>query len=179
MGNIPDMESGSTRVGIVVFGRSASIIVHLDDFTNKTSLLSLIDGITYKPKQQRNTAAGIETMINDFNEHSRDRIDKIAVIITTGAATMNSGSTIRNAEEAKDQSSVTIYAIGITNNVDEDELKGMSSDPQKRDNNYFIFTGYEDLVESTNSLYELVFLIGTVEPPGSEQLSKYINLMVI
>lgn len=151
-----DIGADATRVGIVVYGNIAYTIVSLTDFDNEDDLIDFIRDIEYDPNKRTNTAGGIENMIDEFDANPRQDVNRIAVIITDGLSTVDSEDTIPNAERARDDYDVTIFVIGVTNDVNEDELKGMSSEPQELDRNYFMSPEFDALDEIEDAVSQAI-----------------------
>ena len=157
-GLIEDLDIGSRfgamRVGVVVYGNNAVVEISLADIDNLPALRAAIDRINYLPNEGTNTSGGILLMMQQFEEHDRSYFAaKIAVLITDGKSTIDSVDTVASATEAKNRG-ITVFAIGVTNMVDEEELQLISSDPQLPDVNFFIrptFEGLESIVSSVGS----------------------------
>ena len=71
----------------------------------------------------------------------RPNVPNIAIVITDGHSNVYSNRTIPEAEAAR-ASGVFIYSIGVTNNINEEEVKGMSSMPQVKFIYLFCFLLY-------------------------------------
>ena len=89
----------------------------------------------------------------------------MVIIVTDGIPTRNEEQATPEAQILQD-TGVKIYAIGITKFIDESILKSFSSQPQTKDNNYFMtpdFAGLENILQgvlrSTCG--------GTPTPPGN------------
>ena len=82
------------------------------------------------------------------------------IIITDGQSTFDKDQTIPEARLAR-QSGVVMYSIGITNAIDEVELRQMSSEPQEKGKNYWTEEAFTNLDTIVNSLVEQTCLMRT------------------
>ena len=138
--------SNQVRIGAVKFSTSASSVFHLNRYADKTSLKEAIKQIKYSGGHT-NIASGIRIMHDtEFTTENGDRSDvqNIAVVITDGVSTRDESSTIPEAIRARNDS-IKIYSVGITNSVDEGEVRQMSSTPQLKDKNYFLAADFRNL----------------------------------
>ena len=157
-GIVEDLDIGSgfnaMRVGVVVYGNNAVVEISLADVGNLPDLRAAISGINYLPKEGTNTSGGLLLMMQHFEEHDRSYIaTKIAVLITGGKSTIDSVNTVASAIEAKNRG-IAVFAIGVTDMVDEKELQLISSNPQFSDVNFFTrptFESLESIVSSVGS----------------------------
>ena len=147
-GLVDQLETGEsvTRFAVIVFGNYAYKLASLTSFTDKENLTSFIRDIEYDPNKGTNTSGGIRMMIEEFNAKSSDEKERIAVIITDGKSTRNTMDTVPAAEEARSHG-ITIFVVGITDGVHEDELRSMSSTPQELSKNYFTSASFDALAE--------------------------------
>ena len=65
---------------------------------------------------------------------------------TDGASTVNMGQTVPTAEEAR-RRGIQMFSVGITDKINENELRGISSPPQRLHENYFLSTDFRNLGE--------------------------------
>ncbi|XP_033728441.1 uncharacterized protein LOC117317678 isoform X2 [Pecten maximus] len=124
-----DVDSGSVRVGVVLYSTDVSVEFHLNTFNNKPELFSAIENIRYM-FGNTNTAGGLTALTSEmFITRNGDRPSarNIAFILTDGQSNINSADAIPAAEDAKG-AGIEIYAIGI-GLAEVDELKGISSQP--------------------------------------------------
>ena len=140
-----------TRVGVVAYGSRAHLQIGLPDFDNKIDLLDGVFSIPYDPNKGTNTAGGIQLMTQEFQDNPRSGATKIAIIITDGKSRINAGDTIPSAASARNDG-IIIYAIGVTENIDENEVRLMSSEPQILDQNYFLSPTFEAIISVADEL---------------------------
>jgi len=143
------------QVGVVLFSDNAQNSFYLNTYQNGQAVRSAILGLPYLDGQT-NTQAGLQMMLRDqFTSARGDRpsASNVAVIITDGESTINVANTIPAADQAR-RAGVTIFSIGIGDQINENELRLMSSSPQTKDQNYF-------LSPSFNALSSISSLIAT------------------
>ena len=137
--------SSQTQVGFVIFGDSAASKFYLNTYTTQADVVTAIEGMRYL-SQDTNTQQGlIEMQDVQFTSGRGDRagIRNIAIILTDGESKVKPERTIPEAERAR-AAGIDILSIGIGSNINEVELKGMSSEPQTKDLNYFV-SSFEEL----------------------------------
>ena len=120
------------HVGVVTFSDNSSTVFLLDEYFNKAQMIDAIRKIDYRGGST-NTSSGIKRMQTQvFDPLGRDRrgdrsrVANLAIVITDGASNLDAGKTIPFAEDAKD-ANIKMLAVGITSQVNETELKGISS----------------------------------------------------
>ncbi len=110
----------------------------LNSHSDKAELLKAIEGISYMG-QSTNTSGGILTAMHEqFTTTKGDRLNSpnVIILLTDGVSNIDKHRTISDAEEARNKG-IEIFTVGITNSINEDEVKGMSSVPQEEGTNYF------------------------------------------
>lgn len=140
-----------TRVALVVFSYSATIEFDLNTYTDKQKLKERILATPYV-NSYTNTFEGLRKMREAFSFSRGDRADvpNVAIVVTDGEHTRDTGDPIPEAERAQ-QEGITILAIGVNQAV-EAELKGISSPPHKLNETYWMRTEFAEL---TNIIAEL------------------------
>lgn len=152
--SIADIDSGNTRVGMVVYSTSVSIEFHLNQYTTKSDVFRAIDKIQYAFGNTY-TAGGIRTMRTEmFTSIHGDRptVPNIAVVITDGQANVQATRTIPEAEAAKDDG-IEMYAIGISL-LETEELKGIASRPL--DDHLYTVEDFEELSGLMAKIFQAV-----------------------
>lgn len=139
----------ANQVGSVLFGNSARKLWGLNKFTDKNNLLTRVNNMINDYNnigEQTNITGGLNLMMSGmFNTpEDRSKFPNVAIVITDGKATYHRSSVIKVANNAK-MKGVQIFAVGVTNDVDEAELRGMSSPPQEKGHNYFLVANFEAL----------------------------------
>ena len=114
-------EAGA-RVGVVVFSDSASVDVPLQMWEDPDQLRRSIEGINYVGGGT-NTHIGLSTAASVLgNEGTR-----VILLLTDGQS--NDRPAAENAAYAAKQAEIRIYAGGIGDSVNEDELNSLASYP--------------------------------------------------
>lgn len=135
-----------SRFGFVKFSTNAENEFYLNTYNNVANVQNAILNAQYEGGDT-NTAEAINFMHNQQFISSRgDRSDAInvAIVITDGASRVNPEDTIPEAESAQ-ADGIEIVAIGISDGVNTDEIRGISSDPKELNSNYFIISDFTDL----------------------------------
>lgn len=143
-----DIGPSGTRIGLVMYSDRAVSKFYLNTFG---FMDQVVDAVVALEGQfmggQTNTSGGLRVMLEDqFNRFNGDRPDikNIAVVITDGESNVDRQRTIPDAEAAR-SAGIAIFSIGVTNAVNEQELRQMSSMPQYRDQNYYMSAGFDVL----------------------------------
>ena len=105
-----------------------------------------------KIKQSTRCAGGIRVTRQDiFNINNGDRpsAPNVAFVLTDGASTRDRELTIPEADKAR-AAGITIFAIGITNQINITELQGIANDPD--DHFMFVVEDFDVLVKKSASV---------------------------
>ena len=143
--NLPVSPSG-THVAAVVFSDRGQVLFPLSRYTDTGSLRNAILATSY-PGRNTNTSGGLFlTRTQIFNERNGDRpyVPNVAIVLTDGKSTFDKEKTIPYAEDLRNDG-VEVIVVGITDSVDEQELKAMSSLPQRQHRNYFTSVNFQEL----------------------------------
>ena len=122
------------RVGIITYGSEAEIVFNLSNTTNKTDLLNAIEHITHK-RGATNTVDALCKLQYGFNESRiSTTVLRIAIVMTDGRSTVHDSNNIchQNTLEAAAavhnlQPPVLVYAIGVSDNVNVEELEAIAT----------------------------------------------------
>jgi len=124
-----------TQVGLLKFNEEVEVVFHLDTYGDRASLLSAINRVDINGGET-NIAAALRTartvMFNESNG-ARPGVPKILILVTDGTANTEESNTLPEADLAK-AANIKIYTVGVTHEVDEDQLKVIASSPD-----YFFF----------------------------------------
>ena len=146
--------SDLVRIAVVKFSDDVDSVFHLNNqLSDISEMESRIKNISYVGGNT-DTAKGIEYMRTvAFTAGNGDRPDvqNIAIIITDGESTTNKGMTVPNAIAAQNDG-IKMYSVGITNLVNEDELRNISSPPHQKDTDYFMAPSFQVLGTVTEAL---------------------------
>ncbi len=146
-----------TRVGAVVFSEQVSLVFALNTFTDAQAVKNAISGIAYLG-QTTNTPEGLRvTREQCFNAANGDRpnVLNLAIFISDGVPfpANRRGPAIQEAEALKN-AGVLVAAIGVTDVIDVDLLRAISSPPQVEGENYFIAADFTALGEIRRAVGE-------------------------
>ena len=134
------------HVGLVVFSDRGQLLFKLDKYYDTQGLIEAVQKIVY-PGRNTNTSGGLyvaRSQLFTGKDGDRPDVPNIAIVITDGKSTFDSQKTLPVAEDLR-KDGVQVFSVGITTDVDEDELKGISSPPQVLNQNYFTSTDFQML----------------------------------
>ena len=147
---VDDLDIGpeATQVGLVRFSDIGELMFPLGRYSTKQALREQILATSYIGSNT-NTSGGLYVMYSEaFTEANGDRpgIPNVGVVITDGFSTTDNQSTVPNAVRAR-QMGIELFAVGITNNINLQELRLISSEPQLENVNYFVSDDFATLDE--------------------------------
>ena len=123
----------NVRVGVIWYSNRASIAFHLNEYDNADDVLDAIGKIPYKD-QETNTSGALRAMYTlMFSDVNGDRpgAQNIGIVVTDGASNRDEDLTIPEANAAR-AAGVTVFAIGIGDEVDPHELRGIANEPSEQ-----------------------------------------------
>ena len=127
-----DIGADETQVGVISFSSSAQVQFYLNTYHDKSALLTAINNLPYSGGGT-DTAAALNLLEQSgFTSANGGRpltqaIPRVAVVITDGQS--NDASATAAAAQSAHDAGITILAVGIGSNVDNDELTAIASDP--------------------------------------------------
>ncbi|XP_069121954.1 collagen alpha-1(XII) chain-like [Argopecten irradians] len=124
-----DIGPQNVRVGVVRYSTAISVSFLLNQFNTKDAVKKAVDGIQYSPGGTK-TAAAIDKAVNEVFSTlngARNGAAKVMVLITDGRSE-NTSNTLTAAKNAR-MSGITIFTLGVTQNVNKTELDGIASAP--------------------------------------------------
>ena len=140
----------ATRVGALIFSERVILEFTLAQYDNKEAIAQAILTSPYLGSTTNTPEALRLTRTQCFNVANGDRpnIPNLVIVVTDGVPYPETRRTpaLNEARALRDTGAVVI-SIGITNAIDEDFLKGMSSAPQLEGQNYFTATDFGVLNE--------------------------------
>ena len=155
-----------TRVAAVTFGTNGLVRFYLRDHGDRDSLRRAITAIP-EGIGRTNTYGGLNVMRRlVFTEENGDRPDvpNVAIVLTDGVSTINRELTISEAEAAR-AAGIRIFSIGVTNDINEDEIRAISSLPQELGRNYWKTPDFLSLNTILKSLQRETCEEPVVPPP--------------
>ena len=114
----------------------------MNDLNNRLNSLN-----RYTPNSNTNTASSLTTARTDqfvSSRGDRSNVQNVAFLITDGTSNVNAGATQSEANTLKNAGAV-VFGVGVGNAITESEVRGVSSNPQARNSNYWILNNYNDL----------------------------------
>ena len=165
--NLPVSAAG-THVAAVVFSDMGQMLFPLSRYTDHAAVRPAILNTAY-PGRNTNTSGGLYIARSQvFTPQNGDRpeIPNVAIVLTDGKSTFDRRKTVPFAEDLQ-KDGVEVITIGITNSIDEVELKAMSSFPQQERRNYFTSASFQELEDVMEGLVQTA-CVGTPAPPRSK-----------
>jgi hypothetical protein len=159
----------STRVGIVKYSFTVENVFYLNSYYDKTTLRNVVLAIPYMGSDT-NTQEGIRQMhYTQFLAQNGDRagVRNFAIIITDGVSTINPERTIPEAVSAR-ADGIRILSVGITDKIDEEELREMSSAPQLEGQTYWRSPDFQQLGDIVDALVTETCAPATAAPGKME-----------
>ena len=137
----------ATKVGAVVFSEQVNLVFTMDTYTDAQSIKDAILGLAYLG-QTTNTPEGLKvTREQCFNQGNGDRpgVQNLAIFISDGVPypANRKDPAMREAESLKGVA--TVIAIGVTDVIDRDLLRTISSSPQIENQNWFVAVDFSEL----------------------------------
>ena len=130
----------ATRVGAIVFSEDVIFKFALSEYDNSEAIVEALLDFSYLGSTTNTPEALLQTRTQCFNVANGDRqnVGNLAIIVSDGLP-YPPYRKVPALEEAKAlrNSGAAIASVGITDKIDEDFLKDISSPPQLVDQNYF------------------------------------------
>ena len=167
----------ASRIGAIVFSEEVRLEFPLNAYDNNQDISSAILGINYIGGQTNTPEALIQTRLECFNPSNGDRanVDNLAVIVTDGVPfpPERRQPAIEEAQRLRSTGALMV-SVGITDVIDEDFLKEMSSPPQNLGTNYFTASDFAALEEIRKVVVE-----GTCETiEGKTSANQHQHLLI-
>ena len=131
-----DIGPEENQVGVVIYSGSAQTVFNLNTYSDKERMLEAIDRIHYIGGGT-DTADGLCQMLAGFTEENGARLTegdvfRLAIVMTDGHSSRSSSrcgsSTLQVAAMVHNFTHpITVYAIGVTSSVNEEELEAIAS----------------------------------------------------
>lgn len=162
-----EISAEKNRVGLVRFSDIGESLWYLDTYTDRQSLKQAIAGVGFLGSNT-NTSGGLRVMtFEQFTPSHGDRpfVKNIAIVLTDGASTYDRNRTISDAEIAHKRN-IKIFTVGVTDQVNGEELKNMSSPPQIENKNYFMSDTYEELAMMESAIVKETCILSQIRAPA-------------
>ena len=120
-----------TRVAFVTFAHAPETRFHLDEYTSQRDVLNAVSLSDIGHGGTDISAALLHAKDNVFraSKGDRARVDNILILVSDGRATLNGGSTEREATAAKNDG-IKVYTVGIGDSIGVDAMNKIASSPQ-------------------------------------------------
>ena len=120
-----DIGEDRTRVGIIRYSSSASIILSLGSINNKNGLNTFIDNIVYTGGGT-STHSALNLLSTAFSTSRTDQgIPRVAIVFTDGGS--NYPTLTAQAAQSVHATGIIVYSIGIGSGVNINELNTIAS----------------------------------------------------
>ena len=120
-----------TQIGLMKFNETTEIVFHLNTYDDRQSLHNAIDNVDIRGGDT-NLAAALRTarqIMFTVQHGARSAVPKILILLTDGTANVEESNTLPEANLTK-AANIKLYTVGVTNAVDEDQLRVMASVPE-------------------------------------------------
>ena len=137
-----------TKVGAVVFSEQVNLVFTMDTFTDAQSVKDAIENLAYLGQTTNTPEALKVTREQCFNQANGDRpnVQNLAIFISDGVPFPASRKDPAVTEAAElEKSGASVIAIGVTNVIDRDLLKTISSAPEEENRNWFVALDFSEL----------------------------------
>ena len=123
------------QVGVIIFSDGTRVVFNLNTYQNQVQLLDAINNIPYIDGST-NTAAALRQLIDEgFTVGGGARLDsktvlRVAIVMTDGMSNVNSSDTPIAAARVHDfKPAILVYAVGVTDSVNQEELNEIATSP--------------------------------------------------
>ena len=146
--------NSETRIGIVVFGNMAKSELYLNNSLSRDDLKNFVLQLDYVAFQNTNTSGALyKVIVEQFISAAGDRenADNELIVITDGVSTVD----VEPLEDYVNEllnAGVEIFSVGVTDKIDVNELKLISSPPRVQNQNYFTASTFDTLTEIVKKL---------------------------
>jgi len=169
---ISDLNIGptATQVGLVIYSNNARIEFLLNRYNNANDMTTRI----MTPTQQgtlgsyiggtTNTAEGIQyarTQVFSTGNGARSSAAKLMIVLTDGESNVNPDQTIPEANAAR-AAGIEIMVVGVTDSINLDEIRGISSDPRNENENWWRSPDFNQLSQIELQITSTVCSTGAV-----------------
>ena len=134
------------RVGVVQFANEGKLEFAMTTYSDKASVIAAIKAMEHMAGNT-NTSGGLNVMrtqsFTSFNG-DRDNVPNVAIVITDGKSTYDKDRTMPEADLAR-AAGIRTYVIGVTQAIDLNEVRRISSAPQIVNVTYFLVPSFDKL----------------------------------
>jgi len=127
-----DIGPAEGQVAVIRYSSDADVVIRLTDNSNEADLLAAINGTSTSTGGLTNTAAALNLLVSDGFIGARppsQGVPRFAVVVTDGISNDRMATAAAAAALRAAVPQITVLAIGITTNIDRDELELIASEP--------------------------------------------------
>merc|ERR1711962_569730 len=129
-----DIGVKDTHVGVLTFSEIGEVQIGLTDAFDKQTLFNKIDNLKYAG-YRTNTNNALEVVSRDMFSLSggtRQGVTKVLILLTDGKCTLCGNKGVKDSAMKLKNEGVTVFTIGVTDDINREELEEISSDPSDR-----------------------------------------------
>ena len=149
--------SDATKVGAILFSEQVILQFTLDTYNTADAINAAILATPYLGQTTNTPEALLQTRTQCFTVANGDRtnVDNLAIVVTDGVPFPDNRRqpALEEARALRD-SGAKIISIGITDNIDIEFLREMSSPPQIEGQNFFTASNFDVLTQIQNTVVE-------------------------
>lgn len=144
----------NTRVGVVQFSDIGVIEFNFTSYSTAAEVKKAIMGLQIR-NSFTNTYDGLKKMRELFTQPYGERPDvpNLAIVFTDGAHSRETPDPIPEADRAQ-KDGITMLSVGVAD-ANKEELKGISSEPKKEYETYWMKEDFSDLMDVLESMQTL------------------------
>ena len=127
---------------------------NLREYDTKRNVLNNLAFLHDRSIRGTNTASALSQMRNEvfsYNNGDRSQVGNIAIVMTDGQSNVNTPGTLEQATLARNEG-VLMLAVGIGNNVNRQEVEGITSDTSRA----FYASNQDQLQRVANQILDVI-----------------------
>ncbi len=122
-----DIDNGMTRVALVYFSDFPVAEFDFRNFSRKAQVQNAVTNVPYLGfKTDTSAALNLARTIFTPRRGDRPQVANAILILTDGESTSEAGDTVEVAQSLRVDNDISVYTVGITRNIDRDEVERMS-----------------------------------------------------
>ena len=163
----------ATRVGAIIFSNNAQMVFNMMDYTDAVSVKNALRNLPFLGQETNTPEAILLARQQCFLERNGDRpsVQNLAIVISDGVPYPSNRRqpAISQAQVLRSEGT-KVVSVGVTNLIDENFLRDLSSIPQQRDQDYFVSPSFVALNEISRGVAQ-----GSCAPPTPGMVKILIN----
>ncbi|XP_048588340.1 uncharacterized protein LOC5512415 isoform X2 [Nematostella vectensis] len=163
-----DISASGTHIGIVTFATDPTVELEFDQSFDNTSIATIIDNIR-NPDALTFTGKALETVKKDlFEKSQRANVHHMLIVLTDG----RSWDAVQEPAKQLKESGVTLYAVGVGQDYDLEQLKDIASNPDED-----VFTaGFADLDTLVDKIRNKACNEALLPPPPPVNTARFTKM---